>query len=148
MAFNFEDNQKDANVLLQAVAQELHTEDMNQAGRIFRAVLHALRDRLPVNQAVQFAAQLPIIWKGIYFDQYSPDRTPVAIRDAKEWIAFIRNKNAYAANNDFQQDEDIVHAFRATVAALEKVMTQGQLQQVKESLHQEIQELLDVHHHL
>jgi uncharacterized protein (DUF2267 family) len=144
MAFNFEDNKKDAIVLLQSVAQELNTDDLNKAGRIFRAVLQAIRDRLPVNNAVHFAAQLPIFWKGIYFDQYDPEKVPVRIRDAQEWINYIRNKNAFAANNDFQQDEEIMAAFKGVFNALQKHMTDGQLQKVKESLNQEIQELLEV----
>ncbi|WP_018479364.1 DUF2267 domain-containing protein [Pontibacter roseus] len=144
MAFNFEDNKKDAIVLLQTVAQELGTEDMNKAGRIFRAVLQSIRDRLPVIDAVQFAAQLPIFWKGIYFDQYDVSKVPVEIRDAQEWINYIRNKNAFAANNDFQQDEEISAAFRSVVHALQQHMTDGQLQQVINSLNQDIQELLVV----
>ena len=144
MAFNFEDNKKDAIVLLQAVAQELETEDMNKAGRIFRAVLQAIRDRLPLNEAVHFASQLPIFWKGIYFDQYDPDKVPVKIRDAQEWIDFIRSKNAFAANYDFQQDDEIVASFTAVFRVLQQHMSDGQLQQVKNALHQEIQELLHV----
>lgn len=144
MAFNFEDNKKDATVLLHAVAQELQTDDMNKAGRIFRAVLHAIRDRLPVLEAVHFSAQLPIIWKGIYFDQYDPAKVPVKIRNSEEWINYIRNKNAFAANYDFQQDDEIMFSFKAVFAALQKCIPDGQLQKVKQSLNQEIQELLEV----
>ncbi|MER2996460.1 DUF2267 domain-containing protein [Pontibacter populi] len=144
MAFNFEDNKKDATVLLQAVAEELQTDDMNKAGRIFRAVLHAIRDRLPVNEAIHFSSQLPIIWKGIYFDQYDTEKVPVKIRDREGWINYIRNKNAFAANNDFQQDDEIMMSFRAVFTALQKCVSKGQLQQVKQSLNQEIQELLEV----
>ncbi len=144
MAFNFEDNKKDATVLLNAVASELQTDDMNQAGRIFRAVLHAIRDRLPVNDAIQFSAQLPIIWKGIFFDQYDTAKVPIKIRNREDWINYIRTKNAYAANNDFQQDDDIINAFKSVFVALQQFVTEGQLQQVKQALNQEIQELLEV----
>jgi len=143
MSLNFENNQQDAINLLKKVAAELHTKDMHQAGRIFRAVLHAIRDRLPVNDAVHFASQLPIIWKGIFYDQYNPSITPVKIRNVVEWIHYIRNKNAYAANNDFQQDEEIIQAFQAVFRALHKCISEGQLQKVKESLNQDIQELLE-----
>lgn len=144
MAFNFEDKQKDAINLLKKVAEEMGTEDMNQAGRVFRAVLQAIRDRLPVNDAVHFAAQLPIIWKGIYYDQYDPAKVPVKIRDRQEWINFIRSKNAYAANNDFLQDSDIIEAFQAVFKALHHCVSTGELQKVKDAMHQDIQELLEV----
>ncbi|MDX5418971.1 MAG: DUF2267 domain-containing protein [Hymenobacteraceae bacterium] len=144
MPFNFEDNVKNATVLLQEVAGELNTDDMNKAGRIFRAVLHAMRDRLPLPDAVQFASQLPVFWKGIYFDQYDPGKAPVSIHNANEWINYIRSKNAFAANNDFQQDEEIIVAFKSVIQTLERHMTDGQLQRAKESLNRDIQELLTV----
>jgi uncharacterized protein (DUF2267 family) len=142
MPFNFEDNIRNATVLLQEVATELKTEDMNKAGRIFRAVLQSIRDRLPVQEAVQFASELPIFWKGIYFDQYDPNKPPVKVHDAQEWINYIRNKNAFAANNDFQQDEEIVASFRAVFQVLQRHLEDSQLQKVKDSLHQDIQEIL------
>lgn len=144
MAFNFEDKQKDAINLLKKVAEEMGTEDMNQAARVFRAVLQAIRDRLPVNDAIHFAAQLPIIWKGVYYDQYDPAKVPVKIRDRQEWINFIRNKNAFAANNDFIRDNDIIEAFQAVFKALHHCISTEELQKVKEAMHQDIQELLEV----
>ncbi|WP_276499108.1 DUF2267 domain-containing protein [Pontibacter litorisediminis] len=144
MAFNFEENQKDAINLLKKVAEELGTEDLNQAGRVFRAVLQAIRDRLPVNDAVHFAAQLPIIWKGIYYDQYDPAKVPVKVRDRHAWIDLIRSKNAFAANNDFLCDSDVIESFQAVFKALHHCVSAGELQKVKEAMHQEIQELLEV----
>jgi uncharacterized protein (DUF2267 family) len=143
MAFSFKENKRDAIELLNTVAQELNTDDNNKAGRIFRAVLHAIRDRLPVNDAVHFSAALPIIWKGIYFDQYDPTIVPITIRSREDWINYIRSKNAFAANNDFQQDNEITDAFKGVFAALQKRMPEGQLQQVRDALSQEIQELLE-----
>ena len=142
MPFIFEESTKDAALLLKDVAAELRTEDLNKAGRIFRAVLQSIRDRMPVHDAIQFAAQLPVFWKGVYFDQYDLDKVPVKILGAQDWLNYIRNKNAFAANNDFQQDEEITMAFRAVFQALQRIMTDGQLQKVKESLHEDIQELL------
>ncbi|MBC5775470.1 hypothetical protein H8S95_15440 [Pontibacter sp. KCTC 32443] len=57
---------------------------------------------------------------------------------------FYRSKNAFAANNDFQQDEEIISSFKSVFAALQKFISDGQLQKVKQSLNQEIQELLEV----
>ncbi|AKD05459.1 DUF2267 domain-containing protein [Pontibacter korlensis] len=144
MAFNFEDKQKDAINLLKKVAEEMGTDDLNKAGRVFRAVLQAIRDRLPVNDAVHFAAQLPTIWKGIYYDQYDPAKVPVKIRSQQEWINFIRSKNAFAANNDFIRDCDIVESFQAVFKALHHCISAGELQKVKDAMHHEIQELLEV----
>ncbi|SIT94639.1 DUF2267 domain-containing protein [Pontibacter indicus] len=142
MPFIFEENIRDATLLLQNVAAELQTEDLNKAGRIFRAVLQSIRDRLPVHDAIQFAAQLPTLWKGIYFDQYEPHKVPVTIRDSNDWINYIRSKNAFAADNDFQQDEEISASFQAVFRVLQRTMPEDHLLKVKESLKEHLQELL------
>jgi uncharacterized protein (DUF2267 family) len=49
----------------------------NQSYAALRAVLHALRDRLPVDESVQFAAQLPMLVRGVYYDGWDPSRVPI-----------------------------------------------------------------------
>lgn len=49
----------------------------DQTCNAFRVVLHALRDRLPMIESVKFAAQLPILAKGIYFDSWDPCKNPI-----------------------------------------------------------------------
>ncbi|MGZ4255190.1 MAG: DUF2267 domain-containing protein [Solirubrobacteraceae bacterium] len=48
-----------AHVWLPEVAAELGTDDHHYVYRVLRAVLHAVRDRLTVDEAAQLAAQLP-----------------------------------------------------------------------------------------
>ncbi|HEY4650276.1 MAG TPA: DUF2267 domain-containing protein, partial [Pontibacter sp.] len=69
---------------------------------------------------------------------------PVQIRHTEEWVNYIRNKNAYAANYDFQQDDEILESFRAVFNGLQRCISDGQLQKVRESLNEEIQDLLEV----
>ena len=45
--------------------------------RLLRSVLQALRDWLPVNEAADFAAQLPNLLRGVYYEQWRPATTPV-----------------------------------------------------------------------
>lgn len=41
-----------------------------------RSVLHQLRDRLTPQEAIDLAAQLPIIVRGVYYEGWQPLRTP------------------------------------------------------------------------
>jgi hypothetical protein len=50
-SLNFEQYQGEANELLYEVMDFLGIQDRDQAGRVFRAVLHALRDRMKPSQA-------------------------------------------------------------------------------------------------
>ena len=51
-------------------------DDEAAALSALRAVLHQLRDRLTPEEAVDLAAQLPLIVRGIYFEAWRPARTP------------------------------------------------------------------------
>ena len=44
--------------------------DRRRAYRALAAVLHALRDRLTVDEVAQLGAQLPILVRGLYYDQW------------------------------------------------------------------------------
>ena len=47
--------------------------------RLLKAVLHALRDWLQLNEAADLAAQLPTLLRGAYYEQWRPATTPVNI---------------------------------------------------------------------
>ncbi|MEV5549718.1 DUF2267 domain-containing protein [Streptomyces sp. NPDC052309] len=66
-----------ANIWLKAVAEALGTEDRHFAHRVLRAWLHTFRDRLTVDVAAHFAAQLPELLRGAYYDGWSPSSVPV-----------------------------------------------------------------------
>jgi Uncharacterized conserved protein (DUF2267) len=55
------------NTWLAEIAGEFGTEDQRLAYRVLRAWLHALRDRLPVTIAANFAVQLPEL-RGVFYD--------------------------------------------------------------------------------
>ena len=50
--------------------------DETEAWSVLRAVLHQLRDRLTVQEAVQLAAQLPLIFRGVFYDGWQPGHVP------------------------------------------------------------------------
>ncbi len=60
---------------LKIIEEETHW-DRQQAYLAAKSVLHTMRDRLPVTEAVNFAGQLPLLMKGVYFEGWQPENKP------------------------------------------------------------------------
>lgn len=67
----------------------LHWNDKARAYRLLRAVLHGIRDWVQVDEAADFAAQLPTLLRGVYYEQWRPARTPVKPRDKAAFLARV-----------------------------------------------------------
>ena len=52
---------------LQAVQEQMGLDEEQRAFRVMRAVPQTLRDRLTGEEAAQFAAQLPMLLRGVYY---------------------------------------------------------------------------------
>jgi uncharacterized protein (DUF2267 family) len=138
---NFEEYAGEANHFINLVARELNVE-RNRAARVTRAVLHAIRDRMPADDAIQFLQGLPMLLKAIFVDQYDISKTPVVIRNRKDFLNFIYEKDGRAAEADFPDLGSIEKAFRGVFHVLERFMDRGQTEQVKRILHRDITAML------
>ena len=114
--------------------------DRAKAARLTQVVLHALRDRLPVNEAVHIAQGLPMALKGVFIDQYEVSRVPVVLRSKDEFLMFIWNK--LSNPNEFQSSDEIADGFRAVYSVLSEHLSPGQMERLNNSLHSEILELV------
>jgi len=54
-----------------------------------RATLHALRDRLPVEETAELAAQLPMLVRGVYYEGWDPTGKPVRERSLEGFLAGV-----------------------------------------------------------
>src|SRR5215813_9589649 len=63
------------------------------AWKVLSTVLHKLRDRLPLPLAAHLGAQLPLLIRGVYYDQFKPERLPVLcdydafVEEVDEWLS-------------------------------------------------------------
>jgi uncharacterized protein (DUF2267 family) len=123
------------NVWLNDVLEGMGWQDRYRAYHALRAVLHALRDRLSVDQAAALAAQLPMLVRGFYYDGWHPHGKPVKERHKEEFLAHI----AAAFRDD--SDVDPEQVARTVFQVMSKHMTPGEIANVKHTLPTELRTL-------
>lgn len=115
---------------------ELQSTNPHDALHALRAGLQALRDRLTVPEAAQLAAQLPLLIRGLYFQDWSPQGKPLRIRHREDFIALVRER--YAPRSMVSAEQIV----RATFRVLSRHVSQGEITDIMMILPEEIVELV------
>jgi uncharacterized protein (DUF2267 family) len=124
-------------IWLNELAVELGAEnDRAGAYRVLRAFLHALRDRLTVDEAAQLAAQLPELIRGIYYEGWVPARTPIKYRDADEFLARIGEEAKLSGETQAS------HACAAASRVLQRHVSSGEFEDVLAMLPERLRTLV------
>ncbi len=118
---------------LSDVKEEMHLDDSQTAMEVARAVLHTLRDRLTIEQAAYFAAQLPMLLQGLYYHEWTPKGKPEKIRSRDEFLARISDK--------LLDRFDPAVAAEAVFRVVQRRMSAGEVDDVKSMLPAEIRSL-------
>jgi uncharacterized protein (DUF2267 family) len=130
----FDTTVRKANIWLKDL-MEVTGGDRRKAYQALRAVLHALRDRLTVEEAAEFAAQLPMLIRGIYYGGWTPTGKPVKERHREEFLKHIQQQ--FKGNGELNP-EIVAHAVFSLLA---KRITSGEIENVKHILPREIRDL-------
>ncbi len=88
----FDTTVQETNLWLKALMERLHTDDRHLAYLALRGALHALRDRLPPENAVHLAAQLPMLVRGLYFEGWRMAGTPTHERSRADFLDHLRSE--------------------------------------------------------
>ncbi len=120
---------------LHEVQDELGWEDENMVYIATRAVLQTLRDRLPVEEAVNLADELPMVMKGMYYEGYSPSGKPEKLKNRDEFFQKVQDRTPRTPI-----ESDV--ATRAVFHVLERKLGEGgEIDKVKANLPKDLQKL-------
>ncbi|MBI1902553.1 MAG: DUF2267 domain-containing protein [Planctomycetia bacterium] len=109
--------------------------DKHKAYYALRVVLHALRDRLPVNDAAHLGAQLPMLVRGFYYEGWRPADKPLKERSQEEFLAHV----AEGYRNDPEAQPRAIA--QAVLKVLVKHVTPGEIDKIKHCLPSGVREL-------
>ncbi|MEU0551129.1 DUF2267 domain-containing protein [Micromonospora sp. NPDC005979] len=110
-------------------------ERRNQSYAALRTVLHLLRDRLAVNESVQFAQQLPVLVRGIYFDGWNPSDVPIKL-NRDDFLYEVRQGFPYDAEGGAERVTQVV------LDTLRRHVTQGEWQDVRDTMPKDLAMML------
>ncbi len=121
---------------LNDVMHELDWENKpHKAYLALRTVLHALRDRLTVEEAIQLGAQLPMLVRGFYFEGWTPKGKPHKERRKEDFLEHV--KVAFKDDVTVNAQQVVRSVFRV----LQRHTSPGEIEDVKHVMPKAMQEL-------
>ncbi|HEY7386477.1 MAG TPA: DUF2267 domain-containing protein [Beijerinckiaceae bacterium] len=133
----FDKTLQTTNTWLDEITAELGP-DRHLAWHALAAVLHALRDRLPLEVAVHLGAQLPLLVRGVYYDQWHLGGDVERYRSLEEFLERI------GRGLQTTRPVSTLKAAQAVFAVLARHITDGQLDKVRGALPEDIRALSDL----
>jgi len=135
----FDTTLQKTNSWLKDVMHELGTDDRHEAYLALRAVLHALRDRLTIEEVAELGAQLPMLIRGFYYEGWDPSGKPVKERHKE---AFLEQIQRYFKTGRYARTEvDPERVARAVFRVLANRVSEGEIEDVLHVLPRELREL-------
>lgn len=113
-------------------------ERRNQSYAALRAVLHALRDRLTVQEASDLASQLPILISGLFFQNWNPSKVPMKMR-REEFLERVRH------DFTFELEGGTEALVKTVFTALSRYVSEGEFEDIRAIVPKDMVDLLPPH---
>ena len=141
MVIDFDKYALKGNAFIRFVSLELEVP-RDKAGRIVRAVLHALRNRLPYEESFQLLAQLPMAIKALYVEGWTYQERANRFRHLDDFLEAIREADGKLSDYDFGNNAKALRAVQAVFLALYEYVSPGEMKDVIGLLPTAIRELV------
>lgn len=117
-----------------SIKADIH--DKHKALQALRATLQALRDRMPIAEAVHLGAQLPNLLTGFYYEGWKFSKTPKKDRTKEEFLEHIRE---YLEDVDPVLDAE--HIARSVFTILSEKVSDGEIEDIQKVMPEELRDL-------
>src|SRR5215212_1421843 len=110
--------------------------DRQAAWHVLGAVLRAVRDRIPLELAVHLGSQLPLLVRGLYYDQWhAPGRMDEKPRSLEEFLAPI------GEHLRTTRPVNVRGATQAVFQILSRHVNRAQIEKVRQALPEEVRKI-------
>ncbi len=124
MSLDFMQYAAKGNAFVNQVSDELNVP-RDQAGRVIRSVLHALRNRLSLDESFQLLAQLPMALKAVYVDGWKPGGEYIRLRHIDDFLDEIRKEDSNLAGHDLGNDQRALKTVSVVFQVLHDSISEG-----------------------
>lgn len=141
---NFETFAQDAHKYVNELAEELgHPQEKQRVLQIWRAVMHTVRDRIHLGESFQIMDPLPMIFKGIYVQNWKySEKPPLDYETLEEMKTQVKNLQSRFGEEDFPWEKSTEEIITITIGSLRRFLKGDQLDQVVNQMPKEIKEYL------
>lgn len=108
---------------------ELGWDDKRKVLQALRVTLHALRDRLSVEQSGNFSAQLPLLLVGLYYENWMPSTVPHKERTKEAFLTHILSQL-----QEIDPDVDSEDVVRSVFKVIAKKVSAGEVENIRSML--------------
>jgi uncharacterized protein (DUF2267 family) len=124
----FDTTLQETNHWLKLMMGELGTDSRQAAFGALRGALHAVRDRIGVNNAVHLGAQMPMLLRGAYYEGWYPATTPTRERHLVDFIDHVADEMPRGSQVDAAQ------AARACFSVMSQCLDSGEMLKLRQLL--------------
>ena len=146
MALNFNQYATEGHTFLKDYAKEMDmVHDTNKAGRIFTAIIYALRDVISPKESLQLIAQLPMFLKGVYVNGWNMKKKKPKIKRMSGFLDLVYAYDWPAEVNDFEYSDKLAERYiDTTFSYLQKYVSPGEMEDIRDGLPKDLKRLINV----
>lgn len=119
---------------LKEIMLEMDWDDRYKAYSALKGTLHALRDRLPLEVAVKFGAQLPMLIRGFYYEGWKPSITPIKVNNREEFLNFVLSYLKHPGLFEEHELRQIERLVSTVFKVISHHISEGEIQHIRSAL--------------
>ena len=145
MARQFTEFAIEADHFVKDLAVDLgHPDDPDKSRRILKAVLHTIRDRISIQESFQLMAQLPMLLKGLYVENWKYMERPLNYRSGQSLYEALKSSEHLVEPDDFPSQEYAISAVNTVLGKLMHYVSTGEMNDVLSQLPAEVRALINL----
>jgi len=141
MSLNFDQYAQEGNHFINQI-QEKTGRSRAEAAHLLRSTLHALRNRISLEESLHLNAQLPMFLKAVYVDNLSASEDVVRSRTYEDFVVQVMAVDEQPSNTSLGSEEKVKEDILAVFQLLNQYVSEGEWKHISDNLPEEITEAI------